>query len=150
MMDLGMPLNHWHWWILAAVLSVAEVLVPGIFFIWIGIAAGVTGVLVFAADGLDWKYQVLVFGLLAIASAVAGRQVYRGAQRPSDHPTLNRRGAQYIGQAFTLDAPIVGGVGKLRVADTTWKVAGPDCPAGTAVRIVAAEGVLLRVEPVSE
>lgn len=145
-MDLLSPLNHWHWWILGVALGVAELFVPGIFFIWVGAAAAATGVVVLVIPGLDWKIQVLVAAALSVLSALAGRRVYGRDGRRTDHPALNRRGEQYVGQVFTLAEPIVNGAGRLHVADTMWKVSGPDCPAGTRVTVVGAEGVVLRVE----
>lgn len=145
-MDLLWPLTHWHWWILATALIAAELLVPGVYLIWLGAAAAVTGLLALAF-GLGWQGQVLVFAILAVASAVAGRMVYKRSFGPTDHPTLNRRTAQYVGQVFTLDQPIVNGAGRLKVADTTWKIVGPDMPSGHRVRVVGADGVVLQVEP---
>lgn len=140
-------LGYWHWWILGALLVIAEMLVPGIFFLWLAIAAGVTGLTALLLPDLGWQYQLLMFALLSVVSAVAGRRLYGRRPPVSDHPTLNRRGEQYVGQVFVLDSAIVNGVGRLRVADSTWKMAGPDSPVGTHVRVVAVEGVTLRVEP---
>lgn len=145
-MDLLWPLSHWHWWIVATALIVAELLVPGMYLMWLGVAAAVTGGIGLAL-GIGWQGQVMVFAILAVASAALGRVVYRRASQPTDHPMLNRRTAQYIGQTFTLDQPIVHGAGRLKVADTTWKIVGPDCPAGSRVRVAAADGVVLKVEP---
>ncbi len=147
-MDLLSPLNHWHWWIIAAALAIAEMLLPGMFLIWIGAAAAVAGFLVLALPDLAWEGQVLAFAGLAMVAALIGRRVYaaRGVAE-SDHPLLNRRAQQYVGQTFLLDGPIVGGSGRLRVGDGTWKVSGPDCPAGTRVAVVGADGTVLRVAP---
>jgi membrane protein implicated in regulation of membrane protease activity len=35
----------------------------------------------------------------------------------------------------------------VRIADTTWQVTGPDLPAGSAVRVVGSDGIVLSVEP---
>lgn len=144
--DLLGPLSYWHWWIIGVGLIVAELLAPGIYLLWLGLAALVTGVIAWGV-GFGWQGQVMVFAILSVASAVGGRMVYTRSAQPTDHPTLNRRAAQYIGQAFTLDQPIVNGSGRIKVADTTWKVVGPDCAAGAQVRVVGADGVVLKVEP---
>lgn len=146
MEDLLGTLNHWHWWIASVLLIVAELLAPGIYLLWLGLAALVTGVVAWMA-GIGWQSQVMIFAVLSMASALGGRMVYARATRPTDHPTLNRRAAQYIGKVFTLDQPIINGSGRLKVADTTWKVLGPDCAAGAQVRVVGADGVALTVEP---
>lgn len=139
-------LTYWHWFILAAILIILEVFAPGAFMLWIGIAAGVVGTVLYFVPGMTWEYQFILFSIAAVGSIVAWRS-YR-AKHPvtSDEPTLNRRGAQYIGRVFTLDAPIVNGVGKIRVDDSTWKIEGADCPAGTKVKVVGIENTVLKVE----
>jgi membrane protein implicated in regulation of membrane protease activity len=59
---------------------------------------------------------------------------------------LNRRGNQYIGRIFSLSEPIINGVGKVTVDDSTWKVKGPDLPAGTHIKVLGVEGVVFEVE----
>lgn len=141
-------LNFWHWLILGVVLVVLETLAPGVVFLWLGIAAGITGLVVVVAGDLSWEFQALLFAGLSLISVVCGRLWFRYRPTATDHPTLNRRGERHVGQTFTLDAPIVDGVGKIRVSDATWKVTGDDLPAGTRVKVVAAEGTVLRVEPI--
>ena len=94
---------------------------------------------------LDWRYQLILFAVLSVISVAAGRWWLRRHPMRSDQPALNRRGEQYVGRVFTLEAPIVNGVGKIRVDDTTWKIEGADCPAGTQVRVTGVDGVILRV-----
>lgn len=140
-------INHWHWWILAVLFVVLEVFTPGTFFLFMGFAAAVVGGVVLIAPGLGWEYQVLVFAVLAVAGTFAGRAYLKRRPIETDRPTLNRRGAQYVGRSFTLEEPIVNGMGKLRVDDSTWKIAGSDCPAGTSVSVTGVDGTILRVEP---
>ena len=61
------------------------------------------------------------------------------------HPFLNKRTEAMIGREFTLEKPIVDGSGTVRIDDTIWRVAGPDTPAGSRVRIVQADGASLTV-----
>jgi inner membrane protein len=61
-------------------------------------------------------------------------------------PKLNCRAHAMVGREFTLDAPIVEGSGRVRVDDSSWRVAGPDAPAGAAVRVVGVDGATLMVE----
>lgn len=139
-------LTYWHWFILAAVLIILEVFAPGAFLLWIGIAAGVVGAALYLAPGMGWEYQLILFSVAAVGSILLWRS-YRGKNPVvSDEPTLNRRGAQYVGRVFTLDAPIVDGVGKIRVDDSTWKIEGVDCPAGAKVKVVGIDNTVLKVE----
>jgi membrane protein implicated in regulation of membrane protease activity len=84
--------------------------------------------------------------VLAIASVPAWRYFARKVEQPSGSPFLNRRADGYVGRVFTLDKPIVDGVGTIRIDDTVWRVSGPDCPAGSRVKIARAEGADLMVE----
>lgn len=141
-------LTYWHWYILAALLIILEVFAPGAFLLWIGIAAGVVGTVLYLAPGLSWEYQFILFALVSVGSVLAWRAYRTANPIVSDEPTLNRRGAQYIGRVFTLDTPIVDGVGKIRVDDSSWKIVGADRPAGAKVRVVGIESTVLKVEAV--
>jgi len=138
-------ISHWHWWILAVVLVILEVFAPGAFFLWLGISAGVVGTLVFLIPAVDWEYQVLMFSLLSVVSIIVWRRYFRTLPGDTDQPMLNRRGEQYVGRLFTLTEPVVNGVGKITVDDSTWKIHGEDCPAGTRVEVTGVEGTILKV-----
>lgn len=140
-------INHWHWWILAVLFVVLEVFTPGTFFLFMGFAAAVVGGVVLIVPALGWEYQVLGFAVLSVVGTFAGRAYLKRRPIETDRPTLNRRGAQYVGRTFTLEEPIVNGLGKLRVDDSTWKIAGSDCPAGTSVKVTGVDGTILQVEP---
>lgn len=146
MADWLQHLLYWHWFLLGLVLLILEIFAPGVFFLWIGLAAGVVGLWLLAQPELSWQLQLLAFAVLSLVSAVAGRWWLTRHPIATDEPHLNRRGEQYIGRVFTLDQAVVNGIGKLRVDDTTWKVAGPDCAAGTRLRVTGVDGVVLRVE----
>ncbi len=139
-------IDHWSWWILALALLVLEAFAPGTFFMWMGIAAGVVGLLLLIMPGMGWEYQVIIFALISLASIVIWRHYFRKHPVQTDQPALNRRGEQYIGRIFTLTEPILNGRGKIRVDDTTWKIEGTDCEAGSRVRVTGVDGVLLQVE----
>lgn len=139
---------YWHWWILGVVFVTLEMLVPGTFMLWLGVAAGVIGLVLVVAPDMRIEYQLLLFAILSIASIVAWRAYDRRRPTQSDQPTLNRRADQYLARVFKLEQAIVNGQGKAVVDDTVWLVVGPDLPAGTAVRCVGVEGTALRVEKV--
>jgi len=71
----------------------------------------------------------------------------RGAGARGDQPKLNQRGAQYVGRQVCVIEDIVGGEGKVRVADTVWRARGPNCAAGDWVRVVDVDGPYLVVAP---
>ena len=138
---------YWNWWVLGVVLMAVEALAPGFFFLWMGVAALLVGLVLIVFPELVWTWQVLLFALLSVGSIVAWRLRLRRHPTHTADPLLNRRGHQYIGRVFTLDAPVINGHGKIRVDDSTWKVlVEQDCPAGTRLRITGVEGVMLKGE----
>ena len=135
--------SAWAWLILGVVLVGAETLAPGVFLVWLGIAALLTGVLDWAFD-LSWQTAGVIFALLTVLSVLAGRVLTRGAK---DAPPWLGRGEALVGRSFTLDQPITDGAGRIRVGDSVWRVVGPDLPAGAAVRVARVDGATLVVEP---
>jgi len=138
----------WHWWSLGAILLIVELLAPGMFFLWMGESAFVVGAVIWLFPGMDEEYQVMLFSVLSVISILAARRFLKRRPIESDRPFLNQRTAQYIGRVFTLEEAIVNGRGKIRVDDSSWRVEGADCPAGTKVRVMDAEGVILKVQAV--
>jgi membrane protein implicated in regulation of membrane protease activity len=148
--SLGNQLGPWGWWLAGLVLLAAELVAPGVFLVWIGLAAIVVGAISLLFRELafwSWQLQFLLFAVLAVAFALAGRRFYGRNDHASDEPLLNRRGESLVGRTATLVEPIAEGRGRIRLDDTWWPIIGPDLPAGTRVRIVSASGRDLVVEP---
>jgi len=140
-----MALGHWNWFIAAAVFFLIELLAPGTFMMWLGLAALLVGGISLGVEW-GWQAQIIAFAVFSIAAIPAWRRLSRKVEAPVDRPFLNRRAEGYVGRTFTLDKPIVDGVGTIRIDDTVWRVSGPDCPAGSRVKISRAEGADLMVE----
>ena len=138
---------HYLWWILALILIAGEMMLPGYFLLWIGIAAAVMGVLLWLVPGMGLLAQAIVFALLALASCFAYARWLRPRieRRSAGAERLNRRGEQMIGQRYELIEPIINGRGKVRVGDGQWLVSGPDLPVGSTVEVLAVEGTTLQV-----
>ena len=141
------PPTYWTWWIAGIVLVILEVFAPGAVFLWMGVAAGVVGVILLVAPSMGWEVQLLIFAVLAVSAIAVFRFYLKKHPIETDRPQLNRRGTQYIGRLFTLAEPVVDGRGRLHVDDTMWKIEGDDVPAGTQVRVTGVDGVVLKVEP---
>ncbi|MEW8049977.1 MAG: NfeD family protein, partial [Candidatus Thiodiazotropha sp.] len=126
-------------------LMILEVFSPGAFLLWLGLAAGTVGLLLLLIPDITWQIQILLFALLSVAIIVLVRAFLQRRPIETDQPHLNRRGEQYLDRTFTLQEPIVNGEGRIHVDDTTWKITGEDCPAGTRIRISGVQGVVLQV-----
>lgn len=146
-------LGPWNWMVLGLVLLALEIVLPGVFLLWIGIAAllvGAASLQLWDTAMWTWQVQVVLFLMLSLVSAYVGKQIVRRNGDVSDQPLLNRRGAQMIGRTATLDEPIREGRGRIQLGDTLWRVSGPDLPAGTRVRVTGASDtdLELTVEPI--
>lgn len=150
MMEYFGQFVFWHWWIIGLLLLGIELLAPGEFFMWMGISAVVTGGVVLVGPEMGWQFQVVIFGILSVAS-ITGWRLYQKHNPPqSDEPLLNRRGSQYIGRTFELADDMRMGRGKIRVDDTSWRVEldeGGDLPAGSRVKVVDISNTVLKVKP---
>lgn len=151
LIDFLAGLGVWNWAFLGLALCALEAVVPGVHFLWFGLSALATGVLVLLTQALGlpigWPVQLVLFAALSIAS-VYGVRRYASPDSKSDVPDLNARGAQLIGRtAFVTDA-ISGGRGKIRIGDTQWAAKGPDLPVGAPIRVTGSDNTVLIVEPV--
>ena len=135
------------WAALAVVLFAAEALAPGAFMLWMGVAAAVVFLTVWAIGDVPVLVQVVLFVVLSFVSIQIYRTWFRKRARPSDQPLLNRRAEQLVGRVVLLDQAIVNGNGRAKVDDAFWAVTGVDSPAGSSVRVVAVDGMTLKVQP---
>ena len=138
-------MGGWIWFVVAAVFLLLELMSPGVFMLWLGLAAILTGIISLAMV-LSWQAQLIAFAVLSIICIPMWRYFARKVEKPVDRPYLNRRAEGYIGRVFTLEKPIVDGVGTIRIEDTIWRVSGPNLPAGSRVKIARADGTDLAVE----
>ena len=141
---------HYGWWLLALILIGAELLLPGFFLLWIGIAAAAMGVVLMLLPPQSLLAEAMLFAALSLVSCfLYWKFVRRALTEPSEQPLLNRRAAQFIGRRYVLDTAIVNGQGKARVGDSQWLVEGPELPAGATVEVIGVDGATLKVQPVA-
>ncbi|MGR3965168.1 NfeD family protein [Pseudomonas sp. 910_23] len=148
MWDFLLHLSFWDWLALGTVLLILEVFGAGGYLLWMGIAAAAVGVITFLVPPLGLEWQLLLFALLSILTAVYWWKRQRSSAKVSDQPGLNERGSELIGRTFMVHQAIVDGRGKIKVGDGVWMVTGADAPAGAQVRVVGQDGVILEVETV--
>lgn len=137
--------NGFGWLLLAIALGVAELAVPGIFLVFIAIAAGITGLLSLLFPALTLPAELVVFGAWSVVTVLVGRRWYAEYPVESADPLLNDRGARLIGEEVVVIVGIEGGSGRVRVGDSEWIARGPDLPIGSRVRIVGVNGAVLQV-----
>jgi membrane protein implicated in regulation of membrane protease activity len=137
-------LGQWSWWVIGAILLLLELLLPGVFFMWLGIAALVIGAIDIFFD-FTWQVEVAIFAALSVLALIFLRPHFKDRMGRSANPNLNQRMYDYVGKSYVLDQPIVNGLGKVRIDDTLWVVTGADRPRGEWVRVTGVDGLKLIV-----
>jgi inner membrane protein len=144
MLSFLVSFGTWDWFVAGGVLLVLEILAPGVFMLWLGLAALLVGAISLVVDW-PWQAQFVAFAVFSIAAIPIWRRLSRGTR--TDQPFLNRRAEAFVGRVFTLEKPIVDGTGTIGIDDTVWRVSGPDTPAGSKVKVTRVDGAALHVEP---
>ncbi len=144
-------LGFWNWLFLAIALFALETFIPGVHFLWFGLAALVVGILAMvlgltdSAAAFTWPLQLVTFATIAVLTVFWVKRYARPDSAVSDEPDLNIRGAQYIGRKVIVEDAIVNGRGKVRVGDTLWGAQGEDAPRGAQVEVTGVNGTVLVV-----
>jgi len=114
---------------------------------WMAVPIGAAGIwMALRGNTTGWLLVTISAAMFALDFLITLVWSRRTRQR-SDLPQLNQRGAQYIGRKVCVIEDVIGGEGKVRVADTVWRARGPDCIAGDWVRVVSVDGPYLVVTP---
>jgi membrane protein implicated in regulation of membrane protease activity len=137
-------LGAWNWFVAGGLLLILEILAPGVFMLWLGIAALLVGTISLFVDW-SWQWQFVAFAAFSIAAIPLWRRIAMQVGAPTDQPFLNRRADAFIGRTFTLEKPIIDGNGTLPIGDTIWRITGADAPAGSRVKVIAVDGPMLQV-----
>jgi membrane protein implicated in regulation of membrane protease activity len=137
--------THWFWLSLGLLLGVAEMVAPGFFLMWLGLAALIVG-------GLDYflpitvAYQVAMFATLSVLTVFAGKKFLQENPIETEDAKLNDRGARLTGEIVTVVEAITNGHGRVKVGDSVWSARGVDAAIGSRVRVTGADGAVLLVE----
>lgn len=138
--------SHWIWIAVGFFLAAAEILVPGVFLIWLAGAALLTGLITFVLP-IGVPLQVVVFAILAVAAVFIGRNYLRANPVEDADPKMNRRGMRLAGEIAVVTSAIDGGTGRVKHGDSEWLAKGCDAAVGDKVRISGSDGAVLLVEP---
>ncbi len=139
---------HWFWLTVGLALGVVEILAPGFFLMWLGLAAIIVGLLAWVVPTISLPFQVALFAVLSVLTVYAGKKFLKDNPIESEDPALNDRSARLRGEIVTVVEAITNGRGRVKVGDSEWNVRGSDAAVGTQVRVAGADGATLLVEPV--
>lgn len=148
-MDLLDNLDPALWWLVIGLAFAAlELVVPGVYLIWLAAAALTTAALTFVLD-LGIAVQVVNFVFLSLIIVYSAKRWLRDRPIESSDPMMNRRGDRLVGEQAVITVAIDGGEGRARLGDSEWIARGADQPVGTRVRIAAVKGPILEVVPLA-
>ncbi|MFN3620452.1 NfeD family protein [Sphingorhabdus sp.] len=139
--------THWFWLSLGLILGVAEMVAPGFFLMWLGLAALIVGILDYFLP-ITLAYQVAVFAILSVLTVFAGKKFLQDHPIETEDNKLNDRGARLTGEIVTVVEPIANGNGRVKVGDSVWNARGVDAALGARVKVIGADGAVLLVEGV--
>jgi len=134
------------WIALAILLGAAELVIPGVFLVFLAFAAAITGLAIFALPVLTIPLQLLSFGAWSVASILIGRRWYHDYPVATEDPLLNDRAARLLGEVVIVVEPIIAGEGRVQVGDGVWPALGADTVVGTRLRVVGMRNGKLLVE----
>lgn len=138
--------QHYLWLALGLFLAAAEILVPGMFLFWLGLAALATGLAAWALP-IAAPLQIVIFVGISIVTVFLGRNYLRDNPIEEADPKMNKRGDRMAGETATVVEAIADGSGRVKHGDSEWLARGPDMAKGAKVRILGSEGAVLNVEP---
>lgn len=138
---------YWQWLTLSVFFFVLEILTPGVFFMWIGLGAFITGMISLTIGLESFPILSTIFVIFSVISVLCGRKFITKKQQMTSN--LNDRGSTYIGKTYKVTEAIVNGRGKIAVDDTFWvAVSDIDIAENTNVIVTATEGTALKVNKV--
>jgi membrane protein implicated in regulation of membrane protease activity len=135
----------WLWLAAALLLGIGEIVIPGVFLIFLAVAAAITGVSSLALPDLPIAGQLVSFAIWSGVAVGIGHRWYRDFPVGSSDAMLNDRVARLIGETVVVIEPIAGGGGRVRVGDSAWPARGPEAVVGARVKVIDHDGGVLIV-----
>lgn len=140
-----------NWIVVGLILSLLELIAPGVYLIWFGFAAFVMSVVVYFTP-LALTTQLIWFAVFSAIFALIGLYVYgyifKKTKTPTEYSHLNDSAAQYVGQTVTLAEDVVDNRTKVKIGDGYW-IAACEKPLkkGDSAKVIGVkDGVILVIE----
>jgi len=138
--------SPWYWLIGGLVVAGLEMVVAGVFLLWIGLGAMIVGVLLLLMPDLSLTAQLLVFAVTMLASIGLGFVIQKRSGRDSGAAEINQELHGLVGRRCEVASDFMAGRGRIRVGDTTYAALGEgEIRAGEIVEIVSAGPAGIRV-----
>jgi inner membrane protein len=136
----------WLWAIAGIILLIAEIIAPGFFLIFVGLAAVLTGLFTLMFD-LGLAPQLALFALYSVLAVMIGKRWYGEPNATDANLRLNEPARRLIGKTVTVVGTVDEHSGRVRVGDGEWNARGGPAEVGERVTVTAVDGNCLIVEP---
>jgi hypothetical protein len=139
-------MSPWIWATGALLVALVELVLPGVYLIWLALGAAITAVASILFP-LALEGQLETFAAASILSCVVGYFVYRKLMRPRrGEAAINQPERRLVGTRGIVAVPIRNGRGKVRLGDSVWLAEGPDLAEGAPIVVRAMRGTTAIVE----
>jgi len=139
--------HEYVWLIFAALLGIGEIIIPGVFLIWIAAAAAITGILTYII-GIAPAIQFGIFAILCVAAVLLGRKWYLERGASIEDTMLNDRSARMVGQSVTITEDVNQHSGRAKVGDSEWPARGPSLKKGENAKIIDVQDGIIHLEAI--
>ena len=136
--------DGWLWAIAGLVLLIAEVVAPGFFLVFLGVAAIATGLFTLLFD-LGLAPQLALFVIYTGLALMIGKRWYAEPGNADQQVSLNDPARRLVGRTAVAVDPIDEHGGRVRLGDSEWTARGGPAAVGDRVEIIAVEGNCLKV-----
>jgi inner membrane protein len=138
--------SPWYWLIGGLVVAGLEMVVAGVFLLWIGLGAMIVGVLLLLMPDLSLTAQLLIFAVTMLASIGLGFVIQKRSGLQSGAVEINRELHALVGMHCEVASDFAAGRGRIRIGDTTYAAQGEgEIRSGEIVEIVSADSAGIRV-----
>lgn len=137
----------WIWAIAGILLLIAEIIAPGFFLVFVGVAAIATGLFTLLFD-LGLAPQLILFAVYAVLAVMVGKRWYGEPGGKDERHAINDPARRMIGRTVTVVTDVDDHGGRVRVGDGEWNARGGPAAAGERVTVTSVEGNCLIVEAV--
>jgi membrane protein implicated in regulation of membrane protease activity len=143
-MDINLHAG-WIWGIVGLALLIAEVVAPGFFLVFLGVAAIATGLFTLLFD-LGVGPQLVLFVIYTALAVMIGKRWYANPDHNDQSIKLNDPGKRLIGKSVIVVDPVDEHGGRVKVGDSEWSARGGPAAAGERVTVTGVDGNCLTVE----
>lgn len=134
------------WFLIGLVLIIAELMVPGVILVFIGVAAWIVAILAWC--GVEsFSIQMWVFGLVSIGLVVFARRYVKDWFRGSETTAEGHLDEEFVGKIVTvLESIEPGDFGKVELKGAQWiAFSEVSLAAGSKAEVIARDNITLEV-----